>query len=136
MVCIYCSGETDVINSRSQKRSNQVWRRRKCQACGAIFTTHESIDLSTALMVEVSGRHTPFERHLILMDLLLALQDREDRYSAADEATGTVITRVLALPSKPVFKPSEISAICADVLKKLDKRAWLRYLADHPSLQS
>lgn len=55
MVCIYCSGETQVINSRPQKRLNNIWRRRKCTACEGIFTTSESPDLTSSLVVIKGG---------------------------------------------------------------------------------
>jgi hypothetical protein len=42
---------------------------------------------------------------------------------------------LLALPQKPLFKPADISRTTAEVLKRLDKRAYLRYVAEHPSLQ-
>ncbi|HEX8389987.1 MAG TPA: hypothetical protein VF597_01035 [Candidatus Saccharimonadales bacterium] len=43
MICINCSSETKVTNSRPQKKSPGVWRRRSCVACGAIFTTMELV---------------------------------------------------------------------------------------------
>ncbi len=134
MVCIYCEGETSVTNSRKQKRNNQIWRRRKCEACGAVFTSHEAIDLSSALMVD-SGRSTPFASDIIFTEVLLALQDRKDCYLAAREVTSTVIRELLKLPGVPRIEPKQISQATAKVLKRLDKRAYLRYLAEHPSVQ-
>lgn len=135
MLCIYCEGETSVTNSRKQKRNNQIWRRRKCEACGAVFTSHEAIDLSSALMVD-SGRSAPFVSDIIFTEALLALQDRKDCYLAAREVTSTVIRELLKLPGVPRIEPKQISQATAKVLKRLDKRAYLRYLAEHPSLQS
>ncbi len=48
MVCIYCKSKTRVTNSRSHsKRSPKTWRRRQCQQCQAVFTTHERPDYSS-----------------------------------------------------------------------------------------
>ena len=135
MVCIYCGGETDVTNSRHQKRSNQVWRRRRCKGCGAVFTSHEAIDLSCALVVD-SGRSTPFISDMLFTEVLLALQDRKDCYLAAREVTSTVIRELLKLPNKPRIDPKQISQATSRVLKRLDKRAYLRYMAEHESLQA
>lgn len=135
MKCIYCGGATGVTNSRRQKRSNQVWRRRKCRACGAVFTSHEAIDLSSALAVD-SGRDTPFISDILFTEVLLALQDRKDCYLAAREVTSTVIRELLKLPDVPRVDPKQISQTTAKVLKRLDKRAYLRYVAEHPSLQA
>ena len=135
MTCIYCRADTEVINSRLQHRSNQVWRRRRCRACGAVFTTHEAVDLASTLMVDSEGSVAPFLADKLYSDLLAAMQDRPDRYTAAREATATVIKRLLSLPDRPVFTATQISAASGAVLSKLDRRAWLRYAAEHPSLQ-
>jgi transcriptional repressor NrdR len=135
MVCIYCGGETKVTNSRRQKRNNQVWRRRQCLACQSVFTTHESVELESALSVNKGGRLRPFLPDLLLQDLMLSLRDRQDAYTASREVMGTIVRRLLSLPQKPVFTAPDISKEAATVLKRFDKQAHLRYLADHPSLQ-
>jgi transcriptional repressor NrdR len=135
MVCIYCGSETKVTNSRLQKRNNQVWRRRECLACGSVFTTHESVELESALSVERNGQNTAFLPDLLLKELMLALQDRKDVYTGSRELLSTIIRRLLALPQKPTYRPADISKVTAGVLKSFDRRAYLRYLADHPSLQ-
>jgi len=136
MVCVYCDSETKVKNSRWQKRSNQIWRRRECKRCRATFTTHEAADLGGLLMVETSGPPKPFSADILFTEILLALQDRKDTYSAAREVTATVTQNLLKLPESPLFPPRLISSEAGAVLKRLDRRAWLRYVAEHPSLQS
>jgi transcriptional repressor NrdR len=136
MVCIYCNNETRVINSRLQKRNNQIWRRRKCEACEAVFTTHESIDLSSALLVKSGASKTPFLADRLFADVLSALIDHKDKYVAAREVTATVIKNLLQeKPNNLLFSSKSISKITSTVLKKFDKHAWLRYVADHHSLQ-
>ncbi len=135
MVCIYCGGETKVTNSRLQSRSNQVWRRRQCLSCQAVFTTHESIELESALSVNDGGRLKPFLPDLLLNELMLALKDRNDVYTASRELLGTIVKKLLALPQKPVYQPADISKLTAEVLSRFDKQAFLRYQADHPSVQ-
>lgn len=136
MVCIYCGSETKVTNSRLQKRNNQVWRRRQCLACKAIITTHEAVDMSSTLLVEKSGVPEPFLSDLLFSEILLALQHRKDRYTAAREVTSTVVAELLEEPDKPMFKPPQISLATARVLARLDEQAWLRFTAEHPSLQA
>lgn len=136
MVCIYCGGITQVKNSRHQKRNNQIWRRRQCFKCLATFTTHESIDLASNLSVEINGAPRPFVADKLFTEVLLALQDRKDCYIAAREVTSTVVQKLLKLRGAPVFAASQISLLTAQVLKRLDRRAWLRYISEHPSLQA
>jgi transcriptional repressor NrdR len=135
MVCPYCGSETRVTNSRLQKRSNHVWRRRQCEACKAVFTTHEAIDLTQALLVDSRGTTGPFLPDLLFTDVLLALQDRKDVYVASREITNTVVQKLLKHPDNPLFLPKTISHSTAEVLKRFDKRAYLRYSAEHPSQQ-
>lgn len=135
MVCLYCGQDTFVTNSRLQKRSNQVWRRRQCKACRAIFTTLEAVDLPSTLIVDSRGRSEPFLPDKLYTEVLLALQDRKDCYQDAREVTNTVIKQLLKLPNKPLFRPEQITKATADVLKRLDRRAYLRFAAEHPSLQ-
>jgi hypothetical protein len=66
---------------------------------------------------------------------MYALQDRKDAYTASREVLGTVVRKLLSLPQKPVYSPKDISETTAAVLKRFDKRAFLRYQAEHPSLQ-
>jgi transcriptional regulator NrdR family protein len=73
---------------------------------------------------------------LLFTDVLLAMQDRKDVYTGAREVTSTVIQKLLKSPEKPLFLPSTISKTTAEVLKKFDKRAYLRYAAEHPSVQA
>jgi transcriptional repressor NrdR len=136
MVCIYCGGETKVTNSRLQRRNNQVWRRRQCLSCQAVFTTHEAIELESALSVIKDGQAEAFLPDLLLKELMTALQDRKDVYTASGEVLATIIRKLLALPQKPRFSPSDISKITSEVLKRFDRRAYLRYIAEHPSAQN
>jgi transcriptional repressor NrdR len=135
MVCAYCGNETKVTNSRLQKRNNQVWRRRQCLRCSAVFTTHEAIDLSQALSVDSGASTRPFLADRLFSDILAALKDHNDRYVAAREVTSTVTKNLLKNRQLPSFGPKTISKATAEVLKRFDKRAYLRFVADHESLQ-
>ena len=80
----------------------------------------------------------PFSANLEVesTEVLLALQDRKDAYVSAREVTNTVIKELLKLPEKPLFRPEQISSVAASVLKRLDRRAYLRFAAEHPSLDT
>ena len=132
MVCIYCGGKTAIKNSRFQKRNNQKWRRRQCLKCNALFTTHEAVDLSSSLLVGSK----PFLQDMLFTEVLLALQDTPNNYIAAREVTNTVIQQLLRQSNKPAFEPKQISLATSKVLKRFNKRAWLRYIAEHPSVQT
>lgn len=136
MVCIYCGNDTQVTNSRHQKRNNQVWRRRKCTVCQAVFTSLEVADLTSGLRVEQNGSLRPFLTDYLFTEVLFAMQDRKNLYIDAREVTNTVIQQLLQSPSSPIFTPQEISRHTAEVLKRFDNRAWHRYAAEHTSVTS
>lgn len=135
MVCIYCGNDTKVTNSRLQKRSNQVWRRRQCTVCKAVFTTHESVELAQTLSVDSNNAISPFLSDRLYSDVLAALKDHRDSYTAAREITTTIIQKLLRNAENASFSPYSISSATAEVLKRFDRQAWLRYVAEHSSLQ-
>lgn len=135
MVCLYCGSQTQVINSRRRQRNNQVWRRRKCLACQAIFTSSEAVELESALSVNADGRIEPFIPDLLLYELINCLKHRSDAYTASRELLDTIVQRLLTLPQKPLFTTNDINRVSAQILKRFDRRAYLRWCVEHPSLQ-
>jgi transcriptional repressor NrdR len=134
MVCSYCNSKTKVVNSRAQKRNNQVWRRRRCLSCGSVFTTHEGAELSSLIVVEGLSKPKPFLTDKLFTEILLAMQDHKSCYVAAREVTNTIIAKLLKMPGKPVYDTHQISKAATEVLKRFDRRVWLRYMAEHPSV--
>lgn len=135
MVCPYCLAETQVINSRPQKRNNQVWRRRRCVTCGAVFTTHEAIDLSSSFSVSKGGKTAPFMADKLFKDVMDKLKGNQRPYETAREITATITHKVLKDASNGLISSQAISRVAAVTLKNFDHQAYLRYIADHPSAE-
>lgn len=135
MVCMYCGGKTRVFNSRRQSRNNNVWRRRRCLSCGAVFTSVEAPDLTSSLSVNRLGVYEPFQPDFLYSELLIALKGRKDRYIAARELSNIII-RNLIKDEGAAFTPQQINQAASKVLKRFDKRAYARYEAEHSSLIS
>ncbi len=132
MVCIYCTGETRVTNSRLQKRTNQVWRRRACLNCKAIFSTLESPDLQRSVSVRNKNGHLqPFSRDKLLLSLYSACGHRKDATDAASALTGTVISRLLPKIQNATIDRDIIVLEASQILKRFDKPASVAYLAYH-----
>lgn len=136
MVCEYCGSQTSVVNSRRQKRSNQIWRRRRCQGCGAVFTSHEAFYLPTAFSVNTGGRVAPFEPDKLFGEILLSLQTRTDVYMVARELSATITRNLLKNAPDGLILSQDISRQVAATLKRFDRPAYLRYLAEHPWLHN
>lgn len=131
MVCIYCKGSTAVVNSREQKRSNSVWRRRKCLLCGSVATSIEQYDLSsTVTVIKRSGGSESFSRDKLLISISKCTDHRPHSNQTASELTTTVIAQ-LKKKHKIFTKISSqnISQTASLVLKRYDAASAVRYLS-------
>ncbi len=133
MVCIYCGGKTSVINSRHQKKANQVWRRRHCDSCQGIFTTLEQTDLPLSLLYRKNASSVePFSRDKLFLAIHNSLKHRKTASNDATALTATVIAKLLPSIKTATLLRSDIIKTTSDVLKRFDKTAAISYQAFHP----
>lgn len=133
MVCIYCSSSTQVMNSRLQKRLNQVWRRRKCSACGNTFTTHETIDLTSSVMVQYSSsKLSPFNKDILLLSIYESCKHRPTAIDDAVALTQTIISLLRGQLANSIVQRDTIIDTAMSVLGHFDKPAATIYKAYHP----
>lgn len=87
MICIKCSNDTKVTNSRPHKKTPSVWRRRQCKACGTVFTTSEVIADSTyQFVVTVADGSTKyFSLPRLMLSIVPSLSHRSSM-AVADES--------------------------------------------------
>ena len=139
MVCTYCGSETQVINSRPQKRTNSVWRRRKCTACGRIFSTSEQVDYEKSWVVQYwdakakkTSQPQPFVRDKLLMSVHASLGHRPTALSDALGLTKTIIgTLGKMVDQDGVLQSVAIATITVDTLQRFDNVAATMYQAYH-----
>lgn len=137
MVCILCSADTQVINSRPQKRSNQVWRRRQCVLCDTLFSTQEAADYSKSIFVGGrpgdSNRPTlePFERDKLLLSIYKSLTHRPDALRDAGGLCATIITKLATAAHNGVLDRGIITQTTMVALTRFDKLAAQHYQAMH-----
>lgn len=131
MQCPYChSDQIFVTNSRTTKHNSQTWRRRRCQKCKSLFTTHEVIDLSHLIVVKKSGHREKFTRAKLYSGIYGAAIGfkGQNKEKIIDEITCDLESQILDLKKKEIA-----SAEIADlVLKKLllsHAGTFLRFLA-------
>jgi transcriptional repressor NrdR len=133
MVCIYCGGDTQVINSRLQKRLNRVWRRRKCLECAAIFSTHEQADYAAAWRVRLSnGSLRPFSQNHLLLSLYKSLEHRKTALTDAEALLDTIISSLQPQIVQGALEIAAIRELSLYTLEKFDKAAGVSYAAFHP----
>jgi transcriptional regulator NrdR family protein len=134
MVCIYCSADTQVVNSRLQKKSNSTWRRRRCRSCGAVFTSQERAAYDQSLAVQKSTSHiTSFVRDLLFLSIYDACRHRVDATRDATALTETILGMLLReYANAGLIKRDDIVATASTVLRRFDPVACVHYLAFHP----
>lgn len=134
MVCIYCHTKTQVTNSRPQKRSNSIWRRRECTSCKALFTSIEEIDVATSLRVKRSKGLEPYKKEKLMFSLYESLKHLEGAPEAAKELTETISLLLIQDTGRnnaAILTIEEIAAKAHDVLLRFDNVAGLHYQARH-----
>jgi transcriptional repressor NrdR len=129
MVCIYCHNQTNVVNSRPQKKTNSIWRRRSCSVCGAVSTSIEQYDLLTALMVKKqSGALEGFQRDKIIISIAKATDHRQNSPQTASFLTNNVLQKLLKKPlNDKIITTIDISNMVNFVLKHYDAGSAVRY---------
>lgn len=135
MVCYTCGGETAVLNSRPQKRPNQVWRRRQCTLCDTLFTTTESIDYAKSLLVQKPGlrRLVPFERDRLMLSLYKSLGHRSTALADAGGLCATIMAKLAPAADNTVIASQRIVEVTLVALNRFDKLAAQHYAAFHRS---
>lgn len=132
MVCIYCHGDTKVINSRLQIKRNNVWRRRKCLECGAITSTTEAVDLARSISVRRKMKIEPFERDKLMLSVYNSLRHRKSALGDSTAITETVIAGLLKTQiTHAVIDSEHIKELAIKSLSNFDKAAATSYQAFH-----
>ncbi len=132
MVCTVCAHNTRVINSRIQRRLNQVWRRRKCLTCHNVFTTIEEADYASIWIVKhTNGNLTPFSRDKVFLSLYESCKHRASAISDSASLTSTVITKIKPLAQNGMIHSETIAQSILVVLNRFDKAASTHYASFH-----
>jgi len=132
MVCAQCGSDTQVINSRHQRRSNQVWRRRQCLSCHLVFTTEEQVDYSGLWRVASSKASLrPFSRDKLLLSLYKSCEHRKTALADASALADTVIKKLSDQVTDGVVQKQSIVQVSLVALRRFDSVASTHYLAFH-----
>jgi transcriptional repressor NrdR len=131
MVCVYCGKNTEVVNSRLKRKNNQVWRRRHCPACGATFSTEETVQYELAWQVLDGGRPQPFLRDKLFLSLYKSCEHRKTALSDAKGLTETIIRKLSAHLSDGTVSKGDIAQVAQVALNRFDKAASVHYDAHH-----
>ena len=134
MVCIHCGSETHVINSRPQKRLNQVWRRRRCNTCQAVFTTEETTQFQAVWALRgLKNGVVPFSRDKLLLSVYKICEHRKTALEDARGLTDTIINKLRDRVVDGVLTRPVITQVTQVSLNRFDGAASVHYAAFHAS---
>lgn len=140
MICPFCNHKkTSVSNVRPRKQRSEIWRRRTCKRCAAIFTTHETPHLdATARVYKTEASHIdsePFNIGILTVDIASCFQhDTKHGAASAYSLARTVEIQLLEALEKtsPIaIKKETITHVTLRSLKNYDTSAAMQYAAKH-----
>lgn len=132
MVCIYCGSTTRVTNSRHRKQTVQVWRRRVCTSCGAVFTSTESVDYPKSLMLEMPNKSLrPFVKEKLFLSLYKSCEHRTSAVDDAVALTDTVVSKIIRSGTKSVVPAEQLAKLVHETLQHFDTASAVQFGAYH-----
>ena len=134
MNCIYCEERTSVVNSRHQRRNNNIWRRRHCPKCNAVFTSIEAADLSYSVSYRpapTSNTVEPFSREKLFISIYESCKHRETALEDAIALTDTVLTKLKPYFKQIIIEREFIIKTTLATLERFDKATATHYRAYH-----
>ena len=127
MKCPYCSHLKDrVIDSRSSNENRSVRRRRECMKCKRRFTTYESVEEISMMVVKRDGRRESFDRNKITSGILKACEKRPVSLQKVEDLVDKV-ERELYKKYEKEIKVEAIGELAMERLHKIDEVAYVRF---------
>lgn len=137
MFCINCfHPSTSVTNSRPNKKQPQVWRRRSCTNCKAVFTTYERPSLADNKPITLAdGTADTFNLGRLILSISKAFthSPNDAQYNALWLAQ--TVEDILST-ERETLSPEDIEAATHQTLKKFDELAAIQYAAQHHLISS
>ena len=129
MKCMYCGCEdSKVIDSRSTDDGKSIRRRRECTACGKRFTTFETIETVSFLVVKRDGTRQSYDRTKLKNGILRACEKRPISMAQIDEVVAS-IEKSLYNSLDEEITSQKIGDLVMEQLKELDEVAYIRFAA-------
>ncbi len=129
MKCMYCGCEdSKVIDSRSTDDGKSIRRRRECTACGRRFTTFETIETISFLVIKRDGTRQLYDRSKVKNGILRACEKRPISMAQIDRVVDD-IEKALFNSLDEEITSQKIGDLVMEQLKELDEVAYIRFAA-------
>ena len=127
MKCIYCGcEESKVIDSRVANETNSIRRRRECLSCKRRWTTYETVETSSVLVIKNNGGIQPFDRKKLLGGIIKSCEKRPVGIDDIENIARD-IERQLKDNQICEIKSQELGEMVLKLLKSIDKISYVRY---------
>ena len=127
MKCPSCGHlESKVLDSRPSADGTSIRRRRECLACQKRFTTFETIENMSFVVVKKNGTRELFDRSKITRGMVRACEKRPVSMKQIDGAVNDIET-YLQSTMRSEIPSTEIGELVMDKLKALDEVSYVRF---------
>ena len=127
MKCPSCGHpESKVLDSRPANEGNSIRRRRECLKCQKRFTTFETIESVSFVVVKKDKTRESFDRMKLLTGLVRACEKRPVTMEQLENAVSD-IEQSLQATMKNEISSTEIGELVMEKLKELDEVAYVRF---------
>ena len=127
MKCPYCKyTESKVIDSRPTVDGESIRRRRICQQCGKRFTTYETIESRSLMVIKKDGSRQQYDREKLMRGILKACQKRPVTKAQMDDLLST-IEKELYDQQEDEVSSMTIGEMVVERLIDIDEVAYIRF---------
>ncbi len=127
MKCPSCGNfESKVLDSRPSADNTSIRRRRECLACQKRFTTFETIENVTFVVVKKNGNREIFDRTKLVNGMIRACEKRPVSVKQIENAVNE-IEAYLQSTMRSEVPSTEIGELVMEKLKALDEVAYVRF---------
>jgi transcriptional repressor NrdR len=125
--CPFCSfAESKVIDSRPTDDGERIRRRRECIGCAKRFTTYETLEIVSIMVIKKDKSRELFDRAKLLKGMLKACEKRPISLKSLEEAVNTIETKLQNSLEREVAS-SQIGEYVVEILKNIDEIAYVRF---------
>lgn len=132
MKCPNCgSHDNKVVDSRTNDNSNSIRRRRECLKCGKRFTSYETIERVSLLVIKNDGSRQSFDTQKIKNSIIAATGKRPVSMKQIDNMVESIEMKIsnTAMGDQQEIASSVIGDMVMEELKKVDEVAYIRFAA-------
>lgn len=126
--------DSKVVDSRSSEDGSSIRRRRECMQCGKRFTTYETIETATVLVVKSDGMRQAFDANKIKAGIIKACEKRPVPMQKIDQLVDGIRKRVYNNLDQEITSKA-IGEMVMEGLKEIDEVAYVRFASVYRSFK-